>query len=649
DQGLLLTEKPKLTSDPATGLLVAFQNPKTGGTAIAVLDPGQRIEATRFLLYGKDVAEIQRQVMRFEKTGATITTLKVTDTNKKPVPGVYIDVLNSRNEIASFAITNALGIADVPLIAGTYKLQASKIGHDTVSTNFTAVSKPAVIPVTMKPLTSIAFTVKEAGTGRMLPVKVEFKGVDGSPDPFLGPTKRAEGTANQYYAIKSSFRVPVPPGKYIVTLSHGPEYETVKKQVEIKTGETKSISAEIKRMFSSPQWVIADLHNHSARSGDNDADTRSRIINLAGSGMEFAPATEHNRISSYTDEIKQMGLEKYMASAAGIELTGPTGVASGPNHQNAFPLTIQKGKQGGGFPGISADVYTQVKGIYDYDKGKTKFITHNHPGMEMPNLFYDKNHDGVLDNGMNTRQFIDAIELQTFVYDILNVTSDDAKNKKAPAFYWLQMLNQGDRIFATMTSDSHVIGERGGLRFVYAYTKKDNPLTIDAYDIASSAKKGHIVMSNGPFLKADINGLIPGDDVKKTSAGLKMNVEVYANNEIQIDRVQVLINGRQDKSLNFTAASNPKLFTSGALQFKYSFPLNLDKDANVIVVATGKKTSPAAQSGGRGGNSLQLPIAVTNPFFVDANGDGFVPNKDTLGEPLPVSLRTGNQTGGGGE
>jgi hypothetical protein len=285
--------------------------------------------------------------------------------------------------------------------------------------------------------------------------------------------------------------------------------------------------------------------------------------------------------------------------------------------------------------------------IYDYDKGKTKFITHNHPGMEMPNLFFDKNHDGVIDNGYNTRQFTDAIELQNFVYDILNVTADDAKNKKAPVFYWLQMLNQGDRIFGTMTSDSHMIGERGGLRFVYAYTKKDDPLTIDAYDIAASAKKGHIVMSNGPFLKADINGSVPGSDIKKGASGLTMNIEVYANNEVAIDRVQVLVNGRQDKSLNFTVATHPKLFTSGALQFKNSFPLNLDTDANVIVVATGKKTSPAP---GTGRGAAAVPMAVTNPFFVDVNGDGFVPNKDTLGEPLPVSPRVpGAARSAGGE
>ena len=474
----------------------------------------------------------------------------------------------------------------------------------------------------------------------MLPVKVEFKGLNGTPDPFLGTTKRAEGTANLYYSIKNSFNVPVPAGKYMVTFSHGPEYNTVSKVLEIKTGETKAISAEIGRLFYSPQWVIADFHNHSSSSGDNDAETRSRIINLAGSGIEFGPATEHNRISSYTDDIKKMGLAPYLASAAGIELTGPTGVASGPNHQNAFALTIIEGKQGGGFPGISADLYTQLKGIYDYDKDKRAYIQHNHPGTEIPNLYFDKDRDGLIDNGYNTRQFTNAIELQTYVYDILKVTAEGAKEKNSPVFYWLQMLNQGDRIFATMTSDSHIIGERGGLRFVYVYSKKDDPAQIDQYDIAANAKKGRMVMSTGPFLKADINGFLPGDDLKSTAKGLKMNVEVYANNEIIIDRVQVLINGHQDKNLNFTTESHPQFFTNNSLQFKHSFPLVIEKDANVIVVATGKKKNAAAPGSARNARAeVQVPMAVTNPFFVDVNGDGFIASKDTLGEPLPTAVR----------
>lgn len=31
-----------------------------------------------------------------------------------------------------------------------------------------------------------------------------------------------------------------------------------------------------------------------------------------------------------------------------------------------------------------------------------------------------------------------------------------------------------------------------------------------------------------------------------------------------------------------------------------------------------------------------LPVAVANPIFVDIDGDGFEPNGDMLGLPLPV-------------
>ena len=265
-EGLLLTEIPITGSDPAVGLLVAFQDVKTGEDATITLEPGQRIEASRYLLYGKDVAEIQRNVMGFEKTDAVITTLKITDTNKKPIADVFVDVFNNRDELISFAITNTAGITEIPLIAGNYKFQATKVGHDTLSSDFSAANKPAVISVTMKPLTSITFNVKEAETSRILPVKLEFKGINGSPDPFFGSPRLAEGSNNLYFAFKSSFHVPVPPGQYLVYISRGPEYETVIRQVDIKQGETKAIRAEIRRMFSSPEWVIADLHIHSATS-----------------------------------------------------------------------------------------------------------------------------------------------------------------------------------------------------------------------------------------------------------------------------------------------------------------------------------------------------------------------------------------------
>lgn len=628
-EGLLITEKPKLASDPATGLLVGFQ--KAGPEV--TLKPGQKLEANRFLFYGRDVAEIQRAVRTLEKRRVPLTTIRVADSSNQPVAGAFVDIYNRQEEPVSFAITGDDGTTEIPLAPGDYRYYAFKVGHDSVSADFAVAKKAAKVDVAMAPRTSVRISVTEPGVTGVLPVKVEFKGINGHPDPFLGSPKRAEGANNLYYSIVGNFDVACPPGEYEVTFSRGPEYEVVRKELTLRAGEQKSLTAQLNRSFTTPGWVIADLHNHSARSGDNDTETRSRVINLAGSGVEFAPATEHNRISTYTDEIQDLGLEPYLASAAGIELTGPTGVNTGPNHQNAFPLTIQPGKQGSGAPPISADVYTQLKGLYDYDSDKTKFVQHNHPGHGISRLYFDGDEDGTLDQGLRTRDFTDAIELQNHVYRILDVTSDTATDKRAPIFYWLQMLNQGFRIFGTMTSDNHIVGERGGLRLVYINTQYDNPPSIDPYEIALNARNGRMVMTNGPFLKATVDGHLPGDEVKADGKGVILALEARTNNAVALDRIQVLVNGRQVDSLNFTREQHPQLFSAEGL--RHSVPVTLTEDAHIIVVATGqhepqnpKLTSPRRQV---------PPFAVTNPIFVDIDGNGFVPNKDTLGEPLPVA------------
>jgi hypothetical protein len=99
--------------------------------------------------------------------------------------------------------------------------------------------------------------------------------------------------------------------------------------------------------------------------------------------------------------------------------------------------------------------------------------------------------------------------------------------------------------------------------------------------------------------------------------------------------VQVLVNGRQRKDLNFTRQSHADLFGDGVVKFGRTIPVNLSEDAHLIVVAIGEKhdlsigygTSPQAKV---------KPCAYHNPIFVDVDGGGFKPNGDSLGYSLPV-------------
>src|SRR5690606_18537383 len=201
----------------------------------------------RFLFYGRDVAEIQRAVRILEKRRVPLTTIRVADSSNQPAAGALVDIYNRQEEPVSFAITGDDGTTEIPLTPGDYRYYAFKVGHDSISADFAVAKKAAKVQVVMAPRTSVRISVTEPGVTGVLPVKVEFKGINGHPDPFLGSPKRAEGANNLYYSIVGEFDVACPPGAYEVTFSRGPEYEVVRKELTLRAGEQKSLTAQLKR------------------------------------------------------------------------------------------------------------------------------------------------------------------------------------------------------------------------------------------------------------------------------------------------------------------------------------------------------------------------------------------------------------------
>jgi hypothetical protein len=101
--------------------------------------------------------------------------------------------------------------------------------------------------------------------------------------------------------------------------------------------------------------------------------------------------------------------------------------------------------------------------------------------------------------------------------------------------------------------------------------------------------------------------------------------------------VQVYLNGRPAKELNFSRYTTPQRFNrdpKSAVKFDQEIALEFKHDTHVIVMAVGEKSTLGIVQGPRWGK-IQ-PIAVSNPIWVDVDGGGFKPNGDTLGSPLPV-------------
>ncbi|MEN9677433.1 MAG: hypothetical protein RIS76_3329 [Verrucomicrobiota bacterium] len=143
------------------------------------------------------------------------------------------------------------------------------------------------------------------------------------------------------------------------------------------------------------------------------------------------------------------------------------------------------------------------------------------------------------------------------------------------------------------------------------------------------------MLTTGPFLEVRCeDGTLPGGTTRVTGEfGLK--VRVQCTDWLDIDRVQVLVNGRQRPDLNFTRASHPQFFSDGVVKFDRTLPLQLTADAHIIVVAMGENFSLKTGFGTSEQASMQ-PCAYNNPIFVDADGNGFAANGDELGWSLPT-------------
>ena len=465
-------------------------------------------------------------------------------------------------------------------------------------------------------------------SGEPLPCKVQFIGIDGTKTPHLGPVIRAHGCENQYHSENGDFTQPLPPGKYRIVVTRGIEFDHAVQTVDLPAHQIITVNATLRRIVDTTGWVSTDFHNHTTVSGDNYCGTDDRIINLAAEHIEFAPATEHNRIYDWQPHVDKLGLSHHVRTCTGIELTGPGA------HLNAFPLKDFRYRQDNGAPKWDPDPRINAIALRRFEGDRENRWVHlNHP--DVPRFFNDRDNDKQADGGFtHLESFVDAGEFWWSTILSGSPNRDDGRHDRV--FGWLQLLNQGRRVWNIAVSDAHKVtqGGVGGWR-TYVPSATDEPAKIDIAETLNHARNGHSFVTNGPFMVVTTDdGKGPGDTIRSNGT-VMLNVRVQCNTWTAIDRVAVLIDGRVDPNNDFRKAKYPDLFRDGVVQFERELHVRLQRDAHLIVAATGEHSTLVVgygQSRERDWN----PVAYHNPIFVDTDGDGFTPSGDTLGHPFLI-------------
>ncbi len=602
------------------------------------LAPKQEVVIARFFSVGSSPAQAVGEARAAKGMKLGSVSGQIVGADGKGIVTAAISIPDGKKTLTAYP--DAEGKYSFKQPVGPAELTINDLGRTQGKVSLTVAEGETTSPkVALADASRIRFAITDEA-GKPIPCKAHFAPLDeGAPKLNLGPKWRAHGCVDQYHSENGQFTQQLPAGKYRVVVVRGPEYGQLAQEVTLAAGQEFVFKGTLKRLVDTKGWISSDFHNHSTPSGDNVCDTDGRLINIAAEHLEFAPTTEHNRLYDWEPTIKALGLEAHIKTVKGMELTGSR------QHFNAFPFEPDPLLQDGGAPVWNDDPRITALTLRRWQGERSdRYIQFNHP--DLSNMFIDRDGDGIADGGfVGVGGMIDATETENGPgTDILHdapfkvgrtAGALAAKASTVREFVWRQLLNQGHRLVAVGVADAHsVYGNGVGCWRGYIPSSTDEPAKIDWAELSPRVKQGNMVLTTGPFLEVTTqNGKIAGDDDRATG-GIDLKVRVQCTDWIDIDRVQVLVNSRPDPKLNFTRAANPKMFQDGVVKFEQTIHVPLQQDAHLIVVAI-DEDGDSKVGFGTSDYAKMRPCAYNNPIYVDADGNGFKPNGDTLGYDLP--------------
>lgn len=617
------------------------------GKTSATLAPGESLAISRRLIPARDLLHLR--AIEAQVAGTTLHSARFVLRNAagQPISRALVELLAADGTSYGSARTTSEGTLDAALPPGKFTIRVTSLGRRLDRDDRTIDVKVGANQFHLNfadyRTGRVEITVTD-GDLRPIPCKLDVRPRAADAALDFGPETADFAVKNLRYAPNGKATLELPTGEYDIVVSHGPEYELVERPLTVTENRTTSLAVQLQRSVDTSGWVSGDFHSHSSPSGDNTSSQLGRVLNLVCEHIEFAPCTEHNRIDTYVPHMERLGVQNFVATVSGMELTGtPLPL----NHQNAFPLKMTPRTQDNGAPLVADNLEDQIERLALWDDRSEKLVQVNHPDLGW--MFYDKNGDGQPDGGFERAvPYMDVVEIHP-IDSALHLgpvrTYPDGKKGHNTIFRWLQLLNQGYRLYGVVNTDAHYNYHGSGWLRNWIQSSTDDPARIDPMEMVHAAEQGRLMMSNGPFLEVWANEagqnakVTCGQDLVAKSKRVSLKVRAQCPGWLDVDRVFVLVNGRVAPQHDYSRERTPHIFRSGVVKFDETLDLELERDAHLIVVAGdvggGLKNmtgSPAA---------AHEPTAVTNPIYVDVDGDGFQANKDTLDHPLPVKFGAG--------
>ena len=580
--------------------------PEEGQLLPGKLAPGESYEVRNTLLVGTQTSNLLQDIYQILGIIPERSVFHFKHSAEELLEIIVRDISSSSVYFRSF-LKNPFSL-EVPLPQGLYRVRANFF--PAVQEELLLVQPEKKNECILEDLPTEKVRVKITNSQKeYVPGKVTFIGLDPTPSPYFMPENPMESGRdwepfkNSCYPIEKGTEVELPGGTYLIYASRGPHYTIDQKAVEILKGNQQELAFVIDKVIETDHLISVDTHMHTHFS-DGEVKIAERIKSVIAEGVDIAIASDHNYITDYGPTLNKLGLENYLSVMSGKEVT-----ARGLIHYNTYPLAH---KDEEAIELLKKDVPSLFKATRS--KYPEAIVQVNHP------------RDGSLGYFNNFQLDQDTAEtaLENFdtSFDVLEVVN-------GPYFYsnnfvaisdWLNLLNRGYYFPIAGSSDAHGIAksEPGYFR-TYVYYEGERGQGLNEIALINAIKKGHSFVSNGPLVELKIEDkYIPGDSLKVSQGTLNVQIKVQSAPWISVDEVRLIING--ERKIVFNVKEERSL-----LKLKEEIGLTLKKDSYIALEALGKKSLfPVLQANSWSGLlwDTPLPYALTNPIFVDVDGNG---------------------------
>ena len=488
-----------------------------------------------------------------------------------------------------------------------------------------------------------------------MPARLTILGIDPSP-----PDTRLQGDAFDPWApgvvlmedsATGDFDVLVEPVDVDIVVTRGVEYSMFREPLLLSSGEAKEMNVRLHHVVDTRGFLSGDFHVHSAPGPDCTLSYRKRVANMLTEGVDVIVATDHDYVSDYWPTIRELGAVGKVATIPGQEITT---FATG--HFGPFPLPRKDTPDGGAVMWIDKDPVQLVVEVLRINPDAVFQIMHAR-AMPAPgnisnyfttiDLTFDENGPRTgpdMFNPEETRLPKDAQWLSPKFNAMELITFGNVQGLSD----WFNLLNAGWRMTGTGNSDSHtrwVEGSGYARNLVRVGNGHDDLVNFDAVGFSKAVRDGKNSVVLGPFIdmtirKADGSEEAGTGETLGAPEGSDITIEVTVQSPawLAANRLTIFENGIPVYEIPFTPVLTPAESGGMRNEFLTSITHPVPRDAYYVAAVTGDQSlyplltynweSPTKitmeQIRADNLTGTILPFSVTNPVWVDADGDGFL-------------------------